>query len=217
MALFATYAAWITGIRDWIETDEYSDAQIATFLSMAHIRLNTDLRSSRMEGKFSFTVSAPEAGLPVDIYTKITDFNKIRLVIPNVGENPAESITIEEYVKKVADDPSGDPSSDEKFYCMDAGQINFYPPLVEGNVVDIRYFVTVPELGVGTDTNIFSIYHANILLLASCMEAAPYMVEDERLPIWRQQYDQLVADINGARMAEKAGSTSLRRRPKGLK
>jgi hypothetical protein len=70
----------------------------------------------------------------------------------------------------------------------------------------------VPRISENRDSNIFTEYHSDALLYAACLEAASYMVEDERIPTWQSAY---VGAVKGANIEPgdiKKGSTPLVRR-----
>lgn len=54
MALANTYAEWIALVRDWLDIDDLSDAQIGTSLQIAQIRLNREMESYEQEKQFSY-------------------------------------------------------------------------------------------------------------------------------------------------------------------
>jgi len=43
MALYSNYAAWIAGVKDWLDADHLTDAQIGAFLGLAQARLDREL------------------------------------------------------------------------------------------------------------------------------------------------------------------------------
>lgn len=213
MALFADYTAWLQGIRDWIGSDEYSDAQIATFLSMAEMRLNRELNAYWMEGDISLTVTTvgPNPivpGVPIPIVANIPDFNKIRLVVPNPNAPPAVVLAINEFKTLTATDGS---TEEPYFYAIDADKLFIFPITVTDQVVEVLYYKLIPGISMMAPDNIFTTYYADILLMAACLEAAPYQVEDERIPMWENKYASLKDIYNAVSSRIKAGSTPLKR------
>src|SRR5262245_28388543 len=102
MSFPTTYSGWISYVRAWIGTDDYSDAQIGTFLDLAQVRLNTDLASYFMEKQFTFTYFAPDVKQPIDLPLTIPDFGKIRLVSVD-GIGSLDVMTVNEYQDKIQD------------------------------------------------------------------------------------------------------------------
>lgn len=206
MSLFAGYAAWIAGLRDWLVVKQYTDTQIALFLKLAQIRLNTELASYRMEAVAPFTTNT--IGAPIDIESIVPDFNRIRLIeYPGVGS--LTSMAINEIVDKLNADTelTGEPTH----YCIDAGKLYLYPRPNAIVQCKLYYYVTVAPIDEDVDDNIFTDYHSDLLLYAASLEAAPYMAEDERIPVWEAKYNNALANGNDLHKRIKMGSTPLQR------
>jgi len=213
MAFPTTTSGWIAYVRNWLNADEYSDAQVGHFLDLGQVRLNTDLMSYPMEKLVSITVTEADAELPIDLLTTITDFGKIRLVSVQ-GYGPLDVAALNEYATKAQDLTNTEyiPT----FYTIDAGKLYIWPwPAVDA-VVDIHYYEKVPLLSTTVNSNTFTTYHPDLLLYAAVLEAAPYMAEDERIPVWESKYAVGVASVNSAVVRIKFGSTPLRRQITGL-
>jgi len=216
MGLFTGYAGWIEGVRDYIGSDEYSDAQIEIFLFLAQKQLNRDLMSTWMEKSMALTITAPTYGAALDLLTNITDFGKIRLV--NVDSSPPLDVSaINEMIALMDEDTSSVVSTDDpKSYCIDAGLLYVYPwPAVDA-VVNVRYYEEVIPISLTLASNTFTDYHEDILLYAACLAAAVYQVEDERIPVWKSEYERLKLEINNNSAKIKMGSTPLKRQITGL-
>jgi len=214
--MFTGYQGWIDGIRDWLDVDDYTDAQIASFLSLAQVRMNTDLMSSRMEKNTTLTIDGVDIipGEPVDLDTAIPDFSKIRLVIPSWAKKASDVAAINELLSYIASDAYYD--DELTYYAIDSMQLHMYPPTRENGTIKILYYPIVPVISDTLDENIFTKYHSNILLYACGLEAAPYMVEDERTTMWAEMYGVLVENANSVVNKEKMGSVPLKRQIRSL-
>jgi hypothetical protein len=211
MAFPTTTNGWVAYVRDWIGADEYSDAQVGRFLDLGQVRLNTDLMSYRME-KLVSLVPLAEA-MFIDLLAAIPDFGKIRLVSVQ-GIGPLDVAALNEYVTK--DQDLTNTCYIPEMYNIDAGKLYIWPwPAVDA-VIDIHYYESVPLLSTTINSNTFTTYHPDLLLYAAVLEAAPYMVEDERIPVWENKYAVGVASVNAASTKIKFGSTPLLRMIKGL-
>jgi len=129
--MFTGYQGWIDGIRDWLDVDDYTDAQIASFLSLAQVRMNTDLMSSRMEKNTTLTIDGVDIipGEPVDLDTAIPDFSKIRLVIPSWAKKASDVAAINELLSYIASDAYYD--DELTYYAIDSMQLHMYPPTLQ--------------------------------------------------------------------------------------
>jgi len=213
MAFPTTFSGWISYIRNWIGADEYSDAQIGQFLDLGTTRLNNDLASYPMEKLFHHTILAPDHEQPIDLVMTIPDFNKIRLVAVQ-GIGSLDVAALNEYVDKAQDLNHTDYTP--QLYNIDHGQLFIWPWPAENAVVDIYYYEMVPPLSPTVNANTFSRKHPDLLLHAASLEAAAYMVEDERIPVWESKYAAGVIVANGNVSKIKMGSTPLKRQITGL-
>jgi hypothetical protein len=62
---------------------------------------------------------------------------------------------------------------------------------------ELIYYELPPLLGDDVQTNWFTEYAPNALLYASLMEAAPFLKNEEIIPIWQSFYDRAIAALNG--------------------
>jgi len=206
--IFDGYDAWVAGVRDWLDVDEFTDEKIQLFLSLANIRLNRDMMSYRMEKVAQLMVVGN--GLPVNLDVSLPDFNKVRNVgWPGVGS--LEVLALNEWYNKQQEAPD---KATPAFYCIDAGKLLFHPMPASSVVIHFAYYQMVPPIGPTRDTNIFTEYHSDALLYGACLEAASYMVEDERIPVWESKYVAAVKGNNIDPSNVKKGSTPLVRRVK---
>jgi len=213
VAFPTTTNGWVAYVRDWIGADEYSDAQVGHFLDLAQVRLNTDLYSYPMEKLFHHPITEIGVNLPIDLAVIIPDFGKIRLVSVQ-GVGPLDVAALNEYVAREQD--LYDTCFTPAMYNIDAGKLYVWPwPAVDA-VVDIHYYEKVPLLSTAVNVNTFTTHHPDLLLFAASLEAAPYMVEDERIPVWESKYmaGVMVANTNVNKI--KMGSTPLLRKISGF-
>jgi hypothetical protein len=213
MAFPVTLQGWVSYVRNWIGADDYSDAQIGNFIDLAHVRLNTDLMSYPMEKLFHHTILAPDHQQPIDLAMTIPDFGKVRLVSVQ-GIGALDVAALNEYVDKAGD--LTNTCYIPELYNIDHQMLYIWPWPAEDAVVDIHYYEKVPTLSSSLNTNTFSLYHPDLLLYAATLEAAPYMVEDERIPVWEAKYATGVMTANSAVSKIKMGSTPLLRKISGF-
>lgn len=207
MAFPTTYAGWLTYIRDWLSADDYSDAQIASFLDLAQLRLNREMESHHMEGEFPITTINVD---PIPILSMVVDFNKIRLVsIPEFG--PLDVLSISE-MKKLTAQYDFNTYPNHRYlrgYTIDAGKLYIYPARAIGDNIDFLYYKEIPFLSASVPTNVFSLKHQDALLYASLLAGAPYMRDNEDIEVWENQYALALMTANESNKHVKMGSTPL--------
>ena len=198
MTIYANYAAWVSGVRTWLDADSLTDAQVQDFIALAHDRLNRDLNAWEMEATINRTAASGVVTLPAD-------FNRIRQVSVDGTGIYLASTKGEIANRKARKDET------ERLFAIDAGTIILYPALVDGTVVAIDYFVKVPEISVSVSSNIFTTSYSDLLLWASLVEGSLFIVEDERGAIFEAKYQAGLKAANENPKKVKLGSTPLRR------
>jgi hypothetical protein len=159
----------------------------------------------------SIAFVAPGGSNPITISTFVPDYNKVRLV-HMAGGLSLDALVINEMINKIATNESGDPL----WYCVDSKMLYIYPYAGAGASILLYYYMMVPKISPTVDFSIFTTYHEDALLYAACKEAAPYMVEDERVATWSQIYTDTVEDINATAKKATHGSAPLKRQITGL-
>jgi hypothetical protein len=76
---------------------------------------------------------------------------------------------------------------------------------------ELIYYELPALLGDDVQTNWFTEYAPNALLYASLMEAAPFLKNEEIIPIWQGFYDRAVAALNGEDIRQIADRGIIRR------
>lgn len=211
MAYPTTCAGWVTYVQDFLDVGDYSTAQVQGFIDEAHEVLNRDLNSYWMEKETTYTTLA--SGTKINLLANIADFNRIKLV-NLLGLYPLDTMSYNEMKALIADATKGIVGIAEtsKNFCIFAGQLYVFPWPPTGTVIEIGYYMKVPSLKIGTtETNVFTVNHPDILLMASCVAAAPYMSEDERVTMWQASYNMKRDAINNVSQSAKLGSTPLKR------
>lgn len=64
--------------------------------------------------------------------------------------------------------------------------------------IDFEYVRDLPPLAAVGSTAL-SLRHPDLYLYAALMESAPFLLHDERLPMWRERYERIVREINRER------------------
>jgi hypothetical protein len=69
----------------------------------------------------------------------------------------------------------------------------------------------VLEISSANNFNVFTVNHPDLLLYASCLEGSRFIVEDERIPVWNDAYNQGLINANLVAKQSKLGSVPLKR------
>ena len=93
-------------------------------------------------------------------------------------------------------------------------QVRLSPVPDQAYVAVIDYVAALTSLS-DTDTlNWLLTSHPDIYLYASLVESAPYLKDDERLPLWKSERDERIADLGTFRTRQRSGGNAPRIRPR---
>lgn len=165
--------------------------QIVRFIQNAEERLNRDHRVKRLVSNTSFTVDAATKSLPSNF--KMLD----SISWPGTGTAVGDLLVVS----------YGDLSSVYAQYgatgkprvvaiVPGSDEMTFAPVPDEEYTLAITYWEGVPELGGAVLSNWLLDSHSDIYLYATCLEAAPYLVEDERISTWSALLEQRLQDLH---------------------
>jgi len=60
---------------------------------------------------------------------------------------------------------------------------------------EVLYYERLQPLDSSNQTNWFTIYAPQALLYGSLLQAMPYVKNDERMPMWQQNYDLIIQTL----------------------
>jgi hypothetical protein len=100
---------------------------------------------------------------------------------------------------------SGKPS----YYTIVGTQIEVIATPDTGYTGELTYYAKIPALSDSNTSNWLLAYAPDLYLYGALLEAAPYLKDDERLPVWSQMYVNSLGDIEVADQRASVSSTPL--------
>lgn len=180
MAL-STYADLQSTVASYLARDDLT-SMIPTFIAMAELRLNRDLRIRQMLNVATTTTTSgdPTVQLP-------SDFGIIRDI--HLNTNPIATL---QYNSPSAFYRNDKPSTigQPKFYTILANELQLAPVPDGEYELQMLYYVDVPALSNTNTTNVFMTTCPDLLLYAALGEAEPYLMNDVRLQTWATLYQK---------------------------
>lgn len=202
---FATYGALQDEIAEWLNRSDLDDA-IPEFIRNAESALRDDPRVRRHRSQ-TFTVDSEEETLP-DEFVELdalyldgdnTEFGRIEIV-------PAGSLS-EDHLAT-----GGSENTPQRAAIIDGRTIRFAPAPDESFDFEMVYWETVPHLSDTNVTNWLLQDRQDIYLYASLMEAAPYLRDDQRVPVWKATLKDRLDGLRLDNWRQQYGGGSLVRR-----
>lgn len=206
MAL-STYSELQTAIGDFLDRDDLTSV-IPTFIDLAEAQMQKEIRHWRMEKRTTLTVDAQYEDVPADwIQTKratITGSQPQRLTLASQDDlSDMRQSTLDE---------GGKP----RFFAQVGDQIEFFPTPDESYSVELVYFAPFTALSDAAPTNWLLTLAPDAYLYGSLLQSAPYLKDDQRVPIWSTLYAGAVSAIMNDDMQARHGVSGLRMRMRSV-
>jgi hypothetical protein len=215
MATAMTYSSLLNDLRNYLErgatlaTDPSVYLQLPSLIGLAERRLARELKIQGTVTVVSSTMTQGEA-----TYSKPDRWRET--VSIRVGTGAGYNVTQEvfprayEYIRQYW--PNQTLTGTPRFYAdYDYSHWFFAPTPNAPFPYELIYYELPPLLGDDVQTNWFTEYAPNALLYASLMEAAPFLKNEEIIPIWQGFYDRSVAALNGEDIRQIADRGIIRR------
>lgn len=199
--MISTYDALKAAIADWLNRDDLV-AVIPTFVSLAEARIARDLRHWRQERQITTVANERYELLPTDWL----EMKSLR----HLAGRPFEQVTRQQIADLTATRPgAGMPTH----YAIGAGRLEFWPVPDQAYDLDMAYVARIPALSSSEPSNWLLDHYPDIILYGALAQAAPYLKDDERIPVWQSLYTSAVADANAeSQRAATSGPLKMRLR-----
>ena len=196
-----TYAELKTTIADWLNRSDL-DSVIPTFISLAEAELERKLRMREMEAQTTLAVSASPVELPAD-------FLQFRVVVLDTGSRRVQLdvLSAEQFADfAAAHNPSGTPC----VVAVIGNALHLAPaPDAEYNL-EMVYYRKLARLSDQNPSNWLLESHPDAYLYGALQHSAPFLRDDDRLPVWAAKFANVVRELGGADERALFGNAKLR-------
>ena len=197
----SNYTELKTAVANWLDRDDLTD-RIPEFIALAEARFNRVLRLRSMEVKYTASTVAGQRNLALPAsYIQMRNFQ--------VNSSPLTTlsyVTPEIYDRVWGGSTSGTP----KFYTILANEVSFGPIPDTVMEVEMLFYKKFDNLSVSTTTNWLITNAPDIYLYGSMLEAEPFIMNDERVPLWAQALQQGVSDLQEQDNKDRHSGSALR-------
>lgn len=188
------YTELKASVADWLNREDLT-AQIPDFITFAEARLNRTLRTREMLTRRRTTTTNGFIALPFDY------LETYQLQLPSNATNTPEPLTFigpDEAARFKATSMTGK----TRYYTIIDGAFELIPTPSSSVELTITYYAKVPALSSTQATNWLLTKAPDLYLYATLANAAPYLQNDERIPVWSQlassAFDELMMDSERA-------------------
>ena len=197
----SNYSELQTAVANWLDRDDLS-ARIPEFISLAEARFNRLLRLRSMESKQTASTVGGQRNynLPAS-YIQMRNFQLNTSPLTTLSY-----VTPEIYDRVWGGSTGGIP----KFYTIVADEISLGP--IPGSVItmEMLFYRRFDNLSASTTTNWLLTYAPDIYLYASMLEAEPFIMNDERVPLWATALDKAISDMQEQDNKDRHSGSALR-------
>jgi len=176
----ATYADLQTSIANWLKRSDLTSI-IPDFITLAEARIARDLRLRKqvVNTTLSTVAGTQSVSLPSDF------LEAENISLSNTTPPGALSVVTPEILDRKY--PEAYVTGQPRVYTVLGDKVLFGPTPDAVYSVSLDYYQRWAALS-ASGTNWLLTNHPNIYLFAALAEGAPYLMEDERAPLWESKY-----------------------------
>lgn len=179
----SSYSSLKSCVADWLDRDDIGDA-IDAMIDMTEADINRRLRLTDMESAFSVTISGGVAALPSDF---------LEAAYLYVDSSPTSQLQFRPTAWLLTNYPNRTSDGKPCFAAVSGSNLIFGPYPDDNYTILGQYYARPTALSATNETNFLTTKHPDLLLYGALLHSAPYLGDDERLPIWQLKYKEAMA------------------------
>tara|TARA_R100001440_G_scaffold10455_2_gene19048 strand:- start:2529 stop:3176 length:648 start_codon:yes stop_codon:yes gene_type:complete len=205
-----TYSELKTAIANYLNRSDLT-SDIDTFIDNVEAELNRRLRSKDMIKRATATADSQYLTVPSDWLEAIN----IEITSNNFCPLFQQSIESLDVYRKANNNSTGQPV----YYAMVDDSIELAPTPDSSYTLQLTYYAKISALSDSNTSNFVSASHPDVYLYGALKHASIYLMEDERIPMFTQQFEKALEEMRLAqeKSAFGKGSLMMRRRTYGKK
>lgn len=182
----STYAELKTAVANWL-ADSTLTSRIPEFIVLVEGRIRRDerIRFRGMEATETITINSQTEALPTR-YLGMRSF-----YIQGSPNRRLEYLNPENFWIRLQGGTTGRP----KFFTVEGNNLVFAPTPDTAYTGIFQHYASFAPFSSDTDTNTLLTDHAGIYLYGALVEAAGFIGDDPRIPLWAQMYDEAAESI----------------------
>jgi len=185
MPAFTSYDNLKTNIADYLARNDLND-KIPMFVALAEKRLNRDLRLRQTLQQSTYTL---DSGFQVPTPSDFLEMKDI-----HIDANPIINLdfkTVSQFYRLANVSGSGNPIN----YTLVSNNFVLAPRPTGSSVINMTYYKIPKILSDTNSSNEYLDVCPDLLLYASLVESAPFLMNDERLTTWEALYTRGLTSI----------------------
>jgi hypothetical protein len=205
-----TYAELKTAIANYLNRSDLT-SDIDTFIDNVEAELNRRLRTKDMIKRATATADSQYLTVPTDWIEAIN----VEITSNDFSPLFQQSIESLDVYRKSNNNSTGQPV----YYAMVDDSIELAPTPDAEYTLQLTYYAKISALSDSNTSNFVSVSHPDVYLYGALKHASIFLMEDERIPMFTQQFEKALEEmrLEQEKAAFGKGSLMMRRRTYGKK
>ena len=200
-----TYAELKTNIANYLNRSDLT-SYIDTFIDSTEAELNRRLRTKEMIKRATATADSQYLTVPTDWQEAIN----VEITSNNFSPLFQQSIESLDVYRKSNNNAVGQPV----YYAMVDDSIELAPTPDSSYTLQLTYYGKIDPLSDSNTSNFVSNDHPDVYLYGSLKHASIFLMEDERIPLFTNQFEKALEEIRLEQEKAAFGKGSLMQRRK---
>ena len=197
----STYAELQTAVANWLDRDDLTD-RVPEFVALAEARMNRLLRIRLMEGKYTASTVGGQRN-----YALPAGYLQMRnLQINTTPIRPCQYVTPEIYDRLYGSTTTGTP----EIYTIIANEIQLGPIPAGVQTIEMLFYKKITALSGSNTTEAMLTDNPDVYLYGALLEAEPFIMNDERVGLWAQGFQQAISDLQEQDNKDRHSGSALR-------
>jgi len=197
-----TFAQLKTAAANWMDRSDLTD-RIPEFIVLAEARFNRVLRIRDME-TVSTAISTTGGTREYSLPTGFVQMKEFHLTTDPI--TPLAYITPEMMSRMWAGSTTGKP----EVFTIIADNVRFGPSPDAVYTTSMLYYKTFTALSDSNTTSEMLTNNPDVYLYGTLLEAEPFIMNDERVPLWLAAFEKAVGDIQNQDNKDRHSGSQLR-------
>jgi hypothetical protein len=196
-----TYAELKTAVADFLNRDDLTST-IDTFIDLAEVQLNRDVRHWRMEQRSEAEIDDQYLTLPTDW------LETVRITVEDTVPYALNLLSRDEIQDRRL--RGANVSGKPVYYAHVAGELELYPTPDATYNIELLYIQKVDALSDSNTSNWLLVQAPDLYLYAVLLETAIYLRDDERIAAYAGMYQSKLAALNAESKKATVSGTGLK-------
>lgn len=194
-------------IIDHLERDDLS-SHVDDFIDLAEARHKDDVRIRAMLNRSTLSIAADDQY--IDLFDDFLDLKYLRIQVPDSTSGRSflpdlMQVTIDEIT-----DRSQKHAACPRCFAVHS-QIELHAPADQAYTAEVFYYSTLDPLDDSNSSNALLARAPGAYLYGALSAAAPFLMHDERVPLWEGLYASIVDKLNRAEQDNRRGGPLVAR------